>query len=145
MGYRGDAADPYVDAETGVLLNLAGLRDAELLEGYEGEMSIMRQFELSLNPSPADFDLTHLKAIHRSLFQDIYSWAGEVRTVDISKGTSRFGSHLHVESYLGKGLRSARLRTGELEALPRIGGLGRSLRPLHGRNQCSAPFPGRKR
>ena len=26
-------------------------------------------------------------AIHRQLFQDIYAWAGMVRTVDISKGT----------------------------------------------------------
>ena len=25
--------------------------------------------------------------IHRQLFQDIYFWAGKIRTVDISKGT----------------------------------------------------------
>lgn len=102
MGYRRDNGDPYVVPDTGVLRNLAGLQDATLLEEYEGEMSIMRQFELSLDPLPADFDLSHLKAIHRFLFQDVYFWAGEVRTVDISKGSSRFGSHLHVESYLGK-------------------------------------------
>jgi cell filamentation protein len=34
-----------------------------------------------------DFSFKHLCAIHRQLFQDIYSWAGKVRTVDISKGT----------------------------------------------------------
>ena len=39
---------------------------------------------------PGDFDLDQLKAIHRHLFQDVYEWAGEVRTVEIAKGESRF-------------------------------------------------------
>ena len=38
----------------------------------------------------SDFDLAHLKAIHRHLFQDVYAWAGDVRTVEIAKGKSRF-------------------------------------------------------
>lgn len=37
-----------------------------------------------------DFDLDHLTAIHHHIFQDIYSWAGEVRQVEISKGESDF-------------------------------------------------------
>jgi cell filamentation protein len=36
------------------------------------------------------YDLAHLQAIHRHLFQDIYDWAGEIRTVEISKGAQRF-------------------------------------------------------
>jgi cell filamentation protein len=36
------------------------------------------------------FDLAHLGAIHRHLFQDVHDWAGEVRTVEISKGGSQF-------------------------------------------------------
>lgn len=102
MAYSGDTGDPYVDPETDVLKNLAGIRDAALLEAYEGEMSIIRQFELSENPLPSSFDLTHLRAIHRHLFQDVYTWAGELRSVDMTKGSSRFGSHLHIESYLSK-------------------------------------------
>ena len=37
-----------------------------------------------------DFDLDHLKAIHRQLFHYVYASAGEVRTVEIAKGESRF-------------------------------------------------------
>ena len=37
-----------------------------------------------------EFDPDHLKAIHRHLFQDVYAWAGEVRTVEIARGDSRF-------------------------------------------------------
>lgn len=32
------------------------------------------------------FDFVHLKAIHKYIFQDIYEWAGRVRTVEIGKG-----------------------------------------------------------
>lgn len=102
MAYRGDTGDPYVDPETGVLRNLANIGETTLLDDYEAEMSIMRQIELAADPSAAGFDFTHLREIHRYLFQDVYAWAGELRTVDISKGTSRFGSHLHVENFLTK-------------------------------------------
>ena len=40
--------------------------------------------------SRGSFDLAHLRAIHRHLFQDIYDWAGELRTVEISKGDQQF-------------------------------------------------------
>lgn len=102
MEYRGDTGDPYVQPDTGVLRNLAGITDSALLEGYEGEMSIIRQVELAEIDPPASFDFEYLKEIHRYLFQDVYAWAGEPRTVDMVKGSTRFGSHLHVESYLTK-------------------------------------------
>lgn len=37
-----------------------------------------------------NFDLPHLRSIHRHLFQDIYDWAGELRTVEMSKGAQQF-------------------------------------------------------
>ena len=37
------------------------------------------------------FDTPHLKAIHRYIFQDVYEWAGQFRTVNISKGGHLFG------------------------------------------------------
>lgn len=32
-----------------------------------------------------DFDFEHLKKIHQYLFQDLYHWAGKIRTCDIAK------------------------------------------------------------
>ena len=50
-------------------------------------------------PMPAgDFDLDHLKEIHRHLFQDVYAWAGEVRTVEIAKGGSQFQPRRYIEA-----------------------------------------------
>ena len=70
-----------------VLRNRLDIRDAAALEAAERELVALRLLE----PVPAgDFDLDHLKAIHRHLFQDVYAWAGDVRTVEIAKGESRF-------------------------------------------------------
>ncbi|MES2658801.1 MAG: Fic family protein [Verrucomicrobiota bacterium] len=63
-------------------------------------MSVMRQMELFCRPVGGEFDLPHLMAIHRYLFQDVCGWAGETRTVDIAKGGSRFGSYHFISSYL---------------------------------------------
>lgn len=32
------------------------------------------------------FDFAHLKSVHKFLFEDIYNWSGQIRTVDIAKG-----------------------------------------------------------
>lgn len=48
-------------------------------------------------PSFRDFSLSALKNIHFYLFQDVYEWAGELRTVDISKGATRFATWSRIE------------------------------------------------
>lgn len=78
-----------------VLRNRLGLRDARTLDAAERQLVAQRLLEAV----PAgDFDLAHLKAIHRHLFQDVYEWAGEVRTVEIAKGGSRFLPRRFIES-----------------------------------------------
>lgn len=70
-----------------VLRNRFNIRDEQELDAIEREFVAQRMREAI----PAgDFDLAHLKAIHRHLFQDVYEWAGEVRTVEISKAGSQF-------------------------------------------------------
>jgi cell filamentation protein len=39
-----------------------------------------------------------MQRIHLSLFQDVYDWAGKIRTVDISRGNSRFANVRFIES-----------------------------------------------
>lgn len=41
-----------------------------------------------------------LKAIHRFLFEDIYDFAGEIRTVNISKGNFRFAPLMYLQAAL---------------------------------------------
>ncbi|MCR4568587.1 MAG: Fic family protein [Pseudobutyrivibrio sp.] len=77
----------YCYPHTHILKNKLDIHDKEQLFKAEQELSSARYFEISQRPIPGDFSLEHLCAIHRYIFQDIYEWAGQIRTVDISKGT----------------------------------------------------------
>ena len=78
-----------------VLRNRLDIRDGPALEAAERLFVAQRLLE----PMPAgDFDLAHLKAIHRHLFRDVYAWAGEVRKVEIAKGGSRFQPRRFIET-----------------------------------------------
>jgi cell filamentation protein len=70
-----------------VLKNKFGLTDNQLLEVTEREITSVRMRQ---GCPVGEFDLAHLKAIHRHLFQDIYDWAGDIRVLEISKGGSQF-------------------------------------------------------
>ena len=95
---RYDADDTYCYSGTDVLRNKAGITQATELDTYEGELSTLRTIQILENYDVARFDLAHLKYIHFVLFQDVYDWAGEIRTVDISRGNSRFANVRFIES-----------------------------------------------
>lgn len=101
---RYDASDDYTYPDSDVLINKPGLRDQAALDAFEADATAIRLLQLSQQPLPGRFDLAHLCAIHRHLFQDVYLWAGQLRTVDISKGGSRFANCRQLESYLGRQL-----------------------------------------
>ena len=77
--------DPYVYPGTSVLRNLRDIRDADLLSEFEADMTSMRLRQLAHSGLPGAFDAAHLRAIHRYIFQDLFDWAGEFRTVNISR------------------------------------------------------------
>jgi cell filamentation protein len=95
---RYDADDTYCYPGTDVLRNKAEITNAQDLDTYEGELSTLRSIEILENPIAGKFDLAHLQQIHLALFQDVYKWAGKIRTVDISRGNSRFANVRFIES-----------------------------------------------
>ena len=82
-------ADPYT-YDNGTLRNRFGITDAAALAAIEADVSVTRIAEIETHGLAGAFDLAHLQLVHRRLFGDVYDWAGELRTVDISKGTSLF-------------------------------------------------------
>ena len=62
-----------------VLRNKLNIRDLPTLEAAERQFVVQRLLETM---PKGDVDLEDLRAIHRHLFQDVYGWAGNVRTVD---------------------------------------------------------------
>lgn len=69
-----------------VLKNKLGITDADELFEVEKELTSIRLQELEMEPVNGDFSFQHLRKIHKYIFQDIYDWAGEIRTVEIGKG-----------------------------------------------------------
>src|SRR5580700_9059981 len=93
-------SDPYLYPGTSVLKNLRRLTDPDLLARFEARRTHRRIAELIDAPITGGFDLAHLKAIHRYIFQDVYEWAGQFRTVNISKGGHLFGVAAFLEAAL---------------------------------------------
>ena len=97
------SSDPYVYPGTTVLKNIPGIRNQEILDRFEADRVGQRSLELIERPLSGLFDIEHLQGIHRYLFQDVYEWAGDFRTVDIAKVNSYFAHVPYIESTL-KGL-----------------------------------------
>lgn len=79
-----DAKYCYPNSE--VLINKLGIKDLDKLHTVERKLTLVRLMELLEKPINGNFDLKHLQAIHKYIFQDIYDWAGKIRVVDIAKG-----------------------------------------------------------
>ena len=75
----------YCYPGTEVLINNFGEHDPKVLSQLERMCTAARIVDLLKKPVSGNFDLTHLKKIHHYIFQDIYSWAGQFRMVNISK------------------------------------------------------------
>ena len=90
--------DAYLDEVSGVLKNKLGITDQNELEKAEAALVATRSYQIQQMPLKGDFNLKHLQAFHKYLFGDVYEWAGELRTIDISKGGNMFAHHDHIES-----------------------------------------------
>lgn len=90
MGYSIDPISANCYPGTTILINKFDIRDEEKLNEIESVISSARYAEWLNTPLSSAFDFDHYKAIHRFLFSDLYEWAGEVRTVNISKKGTHF-------------------------------------------------------
>ncbi len=85
--------DPYCYAGTSILRNKLDLHDAAVLEAFEHE-SVSAKAEEAL--PIGSFDVAHYRAVHRHLFDAVYDWAGEYRTVRIAKRGAMFCYPEHI-------------------------------------------------
>lgn len=76
-----------------VLRNKLGIDTVEGLRDAENDLVEARLVELRESPvllGKRTYDLLFFRAIHRHLFQDVYKWAGDLRTVGVEKGDEAF-------------------------------------------------------
>lgn len=86
--------DPYCYPGTNVLINRLGIRSQAGLSAFEAEVSAERA---SQPLPPGRLSFTHYRAIHQHLFQDVFAWAGGIRTVRIAKQGSTFCYPEHID------------------------------------------------
>ena len=75
---------------TGVLINKLGITDQKQLDENETLITSVKTLQIEMQPATVEPDFLYLKHLHRTLFDELYSWAGEVRTINISKMRTAF-------------------------------------------------------
>lgn len=96
----GVGQDPLCYPDTTVLRNRLGLTDDNALHEAERTLSEIAAGTIDFDLPP--YDLPYLQQIHRTLFADVYEWAGELRTLDISKGSTHFCNVTRIEAEAAK-------------------------------------------
>jgi cell filamentation protein len=85
--------DPYCYPETTILRNIPDLRTQEALGAFEAAAVTQRADE----PLPnGRLSVRHYRALHRHLFQDVYSWSGKYRIVRMAKDGNAFCYPEHI-------------------------------------------------
>lgn len=84
-----------------VLKNKLNIKDQAEFESAERAITSVKASQASIERIKGGFDFEHLKNIHRFLFGEIYDWAGQIRTVNISKG-NRFCQAEYIEPQITK-------------------------------------------
>lgn len=85
------------------LENKLGITSSSELAREEEKISKKKALELFENGMLDNLEagrFSSLKAIHKYLFEDIYDFAGKIRTVNISKGSFRFAPLIYLEAAL---------------------------------------------
>lgn len=90
MGYSVTASQDGCYPGSTVLVNKLGLRDQSALDRAESVAFAFRSAEIELKPCNEPFTFDFYRSLHKRLFGDIYEWAGEIRTIDFSKGGTSF-------------------------------------------------------
>ena len=90
MAYSVTASQDSCYPDSTVLVNKLGLRDQSALDRAESVAFAFHSAEIELNPCNEPFTFDFYRSLHKQLFGDIYEWAGEIRTIDFSKGGTLF-------------------------------------------------------
>lgn len=77
--------DPYLYESVPVLVNKLNIQEQQLLDEAEADYVVFRLKDLTMNPLKGDYHTEHFLNFHHYIFQDLYDWAGEPRTIAIYK------------------------------------------------------------
>lgn len=83
--------DPYLYDDVPILKNKFNIKDLEKLEAAEADITFIKLLSIDKLNQGQKLDFNYVKAIHKHIFEDIYPFAGEPRTVQIYKAEPILG------------------------------------------------------
>lgn len=98
MAYSIDSTTDGCYPGTTCLVNKLGIQDELALAETEAAVVLGKASLLDQQPIPGVFDFDHYKRIHQFLFCDLYDWAGQIRTISLSKKGTAFVPAAEIES-----------------------------------------------
>jgi cell filamentation protein len=98
MGYSIDSTNQGCYEGTTCLINKLGIKDELEFSKAESAITFAKASLLEQTPLDGLFDFEHYKAIHKFLFEDLFDWAGQIRTINLSKKGTVFVPANEIES-----------------------------------------------
>lgn len=83
--------DNYLYDDIPVLKNILDIKDEELLNKAESDITYIKLLDIDDKICGSIFNYDRLKAIHKYIFGDIYEWAGKERNIPMVKGERVLG------------------------------------------------------
>ena len=99
---KNNSSSLYCYPNTYILINKLDIQDENLLKEAEKEFTTQRLIELQKKPISGRFSVSHLKNIHKYIFQDIFYFAGEFRKEDIMKDNTMFAKSQYIDDLTNK-------------------------------------------
>ncbi len=90
MPYSLDSLSDACYENTSVLINKFDIRNEEKLNALEQSITSVLIAKASMDIPFESVHFDFYKALHRYVFSDIYEWAGEIRSVNMSKKGTNF-------------------------------------------------------
>lgn len=118
MSYTVDSLSENCYPGTSVLVNKLGIQDQTQLDESEALITGVKSLQFELSPFSDPMDFSYYKRLHGFLFDELYGWAGTVRTVNLSKQQTRFCAADSIESL-------AALMFARIDSMNYLRGMGR--------------------
>ena len=92
----------YCYEGTNVLINKMNIKDFEELKKYEMRIVSLKLVALHKKGISGDFSKQHFINIHKFMFEDLYDFAGKIRTENIAKDNFRFADVQFIDSEMDR-------------------------------------------
>jgi cell filamentation protein len=77
--------DHYLYPHSDVLINKANICDAGAFNEMQAEFASLRIRQIGVKPLDGSYNFDHFCEFHKTIFQDVFEWAGKPRTINVEK------------------------------------------------------------